>query len=193
MRVIHSGVGLVTESDVLRVAASDAVVFAFHVGVDSRARELANREKIDIHQYQIIYEVEEKIHAALEGMLEPEIKEDILGEAVVQQVFKIAKLGTISGSQVKSGLIRRNAKCRILRDREVIYTGVITSLKRFKDDVREVQTGFECGIGVDNYADFQADDVIQCFEVTSVKRKLETAPSTRPTTKAAGGLAYRRT
>jgi translation initiation factor IF-2 len=173
VNVIHRGVGAISESDVLLAAASQAIIIGFHVRPESRAAELASREKVDIRLYKIIYEVEADIKAALEGLLAPEIVRVNLGEAEVRQLFKIPKFGFIAGSYVKSGTIKRGAAAELFRNGVKIGEGTITSLKRFKDDVREVNSGFECGIGVENVADIQAGDIIKVYTQVEEARRLE--------------------
>src|SRR5207247_197232 len=148
VEVVHRGVGAITESDVLLAKASGAIVIGFHVRPDSNARTAAEREKVEIRTYRIIYEAVEEVKAAMEGLLAPEKKEVVLGEAEVRQIFKIAKVGTIAGCFVRSGVILRTAHVRVIRDGAGVTAGTVASLKRFKDDVREVREGFECGIGV---------------------------------------------
>ena len=173
IQIIHKSVGIVTESDVLLAAASGAVVIAFHVQVDSNAKLQAQQAGVDIRSYNVIYNAEEEVKMALEGLLEPEIKEEIVGRAVVLEMFKIPKLGFIAGSRVDEGIILRGAKARLIRDDEVIHEGTITSLKRFKDDVKEIKEGMECGIGIDGAGKFKEDDVIVVYEIQSLKRTLE--------------------
>ncbi len=172
LTILHEGIGDVTESDVMLASASDAVVFGFHVGIDSRAAARAKVEGIDVRIYRIIYEIYEEIKKALEGMLEPKLQEVFLGRAEVRQVFKVSKAGMIGGSFVVKGKIVRNAPCRVLRANEVVHKGRISSLKRFKDDVREVEEGFECGIGIDNFSGIQAGDLIEVYEIEEIARKL---------------------
>jgi len=175
VEVIHRGVGAITESDVLLAKASNAVVIGFHVRPDSNARTTAEREHVDVRSYRVIYEAVEDVKTALEGMLAPEEKEVILGEAEVLQTFKISSVGTIAGCSVRQGIIRRSARIRVIRDGVDVYTGEIGSLKRFKDDVREVKEGLECGIGVENFNDVKVGDVIQAFVVEKIARSLEGA------------------
>jgi translation initiation factor IF-2 len=173
VNVIHRSVGAISESDVLLAAASQAIIIGFHVRPEARASELAAREKVDIRLYKIIYEVEADIKAALEGLLAPEIIRVNLGEAEVRQVFKIPKQGTIAGSYVKSGTIKRGASAEVLRNEIKVGEGTISSLKRFKDDVREVTSGFECGIGVENVNDIHEGDIIRAFTHVEEARRLE--------------------
>ena len=173
VKVIHKGVGSINESDVLLASASQAIVVGFHVRPDSRARGVALREKVDISLYEVIYEVESDIKKALEGLLEPEISETISGTAEVRDVFRVPKVGQIAGCLVTEGNIKRGDKVRVIRDGVVAYDGIIFSLKRFKDDVREVASGFECGIKIEDYNDIKIGDVIEAYQVTELARKLE--------------------
>ncbi|MBI2095303.1 MAG: translation initiation factor IF-2 [Candidatus Omnitrophica bacterium] len=173
LNIIHSGTGDVSESDVMLAAASDAVVIGFHVEISSAAREIAEREMVDVRFYQIIYEVKTAIEKAMEGLLEPELKESFVGTAEVRQVFKVSKIGTIAGCTVQKGKIVRNYSCRVLRNGQKVHEGKVASLKRFKDDAREVLEGFECGIGVSNFNEILAGDKIEVFEIEKKARKLE--------------------
>jgi translation initiation factor IF-2 len=170
--VIHKGVGGINESDVLLAAASNAIIIGFHVKPDTSARELSIQEQVDVRFYRIIYEAVEDVRAALSGMLTPEVSERIVGTAEVRNTFRIPKIGVIAGCYVKSGAIGRSASVRLLRDSVVIYEGSIASLKRFKDDVREVGTGFECGIGLSGFDDVQVHDLIEAFDVVETARTL---------------------
>ncbi|MBI4530279.1 MAG: translation initiation factor IF-2 [Candidatus Latescibacteria bacterium] len=170
--VIHKGVGGINESDVLLAAASNAIIIGFHVKPDVSARELSTQEQVDVRFYQIIYEAVEDVRAALSGMLTPEVSERIVGAAEVRNTFRIPKIGVIAGCYVKSGAIGRSASVRLLRDSVVIYEGSITSLRRFKDDVREVGAGFECGIGLSGFDDVQVHDLIEVFDVVETARTL---------------------
>jgi translation initiation factor IF-2 len=176
--VVHRGVGAITESDVLLAKASGAIILGFHVRPDSNARAAAERESVDVRTYRIIYEAVEDVRSALEGLLKPEEKETVLGEAEVLQLFKVSKVGTIAGCMVRNGLIPRTAKVRVLRDGVAVYTGTLSSLKRFKDDVKEVREGLECGIGVENYNDLKVGDRIEAFRVEEVKRTLQPTADT---------------
>jgi translation initiation factor IF-2 len=170
--VVHRGVGAISEGDVLLAKASGAIILGFHVRPDTNARAAAEREQVDIRMYRIIYEAVDDVRNALEGLLKPEQKEIVLGEAEVLQLFKVSKVGTIAGCTVRSGTIPRTAKVRVIRDGTPVYTGNISSLKRFKDDVREVREGLECGIGVENYNDLKVGDRIEAFRMEEVKRTL---------------------
>jgi len=179
VEVVHRGVGAVNESDVLLAKASQAVIIGFHVRPDSNARAAAEREHVDIRSYRIIYEAVEDVKAALEGLLKPEEKEVVVGEAEVRQLFKISGVGTVAGCYVKNGVIQRTAKARVIRDGTVVYTGTFASLRRFKDDVKEVKDGLECGIGIENFNDVKVGDVIEAYRIESVARSLETAGPAR--------------
>ncbi len=174
VEVIHRGVGAVNESDVLLAQTAGAVIIGFRVRPDTNARLLAEREGVDIHTYEVIYEAVDQIRSALEGMLSPEERETIVGTAEVREVFKISKVGTVAGCYVTEGKIDRKGTVRVIRDGSVVYTGEIGSLKRFKDDVREVREGFECGIGVANFNDVKVGDLLECFTVEEVARTLAT-------------------
>jgi translation initiation factor IF-2 len=170
--VVHRGVGAITESDILLAKASGAIVLGFHVRPDSNARAAAEREQVDVRTYRIIYEAVEDVRNALEGLLKPEERETVLGEAEVLQLFKVSKVGTIAGCSVRSGVIQRTAKARVIRDGVSVYTGALSSLKRFKDDVREVREGLECGIGIENFNDLKVGDRIESFRMEEIKRTL---------------------
>ncbi len=172
VRVIRQAVGQITESDVLLAAASGAIIVGFHTRPDPRARELAERERVEIRFYDIIYKAVEDVKQALEGMLKPELREVVLGTAEVRQVFRISKVGNIAGCRVASGSIPRTAKVRVLRDGQTIWTGRIDALKRFKEDVKEVQTGFECGISLDGYHDLKEGDLIESYTIEELARTL---------------------
>jgi translation initiation factor IF-2 len=179
VEVVHRGVGAITDSDVLLAKASNAIIIGFHVRPDSNARASAERERVEIRTYRVIYEAVEEVKAAMEGLLAPEQKEVVLGEAEVRQLFKIAKIGTIAGCFVRSGVIVRTAKVRVIRDGVEVYDGSLSSLKRFKDDVREVREGFECGIGVENFNDIKVGDLIEAYRIEQVARSLDPGAATR--------------
>ncbi len=172
VQIIHRGVGAITETDVNLASASGALIIGFMVHPNLKARELANRENVEIRIYRIIYDVINDVKAALEGMLAPTISEKHLGTAEVRQTFKVPKIGTIAGSYVQSGKIERNSRVRLIRDGQQIYEGQISSLKRFKDDAREVAEGFECGIGIANFQDIKEGDIIEAYQVVETKRTL---------------------
>jgi translation initiation factor IF-2 len=172
VRVLHSGVGAITESDVTLAMASKALILGFNVRANAQARELAKREAIDIHYHSIIYELLDEAKARLSGMLTPLSRETTTGHAEIREVFSITKVGKIAGCMVTDGVIRRGARVRLLRDDVVIYDGALGSLRRFKDDIREVREGFECGIGIDGFADIRQGDVVEAYEVEEVERTL---------------------
>jgi translation initiation factor IF-2 len=172
VRVIRQAVGQITESDVLLAAASGAIIIGFHVRPDAKVREAAEREHVQIRLYDIIYKAVEDVRAALEGMLKPELNEVVIGAAEIRQVFKLSKSGTVAGCMVTSGSIPRTAKVRLLREGVPVWEGRIDALKRFKDDVREVQTGFECGISLEGYNDIKVGDVIEAFKIEELARTL---------------------
>lgn len=170
--VLHWGVGAITESDVMLALSSKAIVVGFNVRPDTKGRELAEKEKVQIRQYTIIYEVLEDLHKAMEGLLQPLRQEEFLGRAEVRQLFKVSKVGTIAGSFVAEGKIVRTSPVRVLRDGAVIFEGRLVSLKRFKEDVREVLANFECGIGVENFNDLKVGDLIESYSVEEIAQKL---------------------
>jgi len=177
VEVVHRGVGGITESDVLLAKTAHAIVVGFHVRPDANSRAAAEREKVDIRTYRVIYDAIEDVRAALEGLLAPERKELVLGEAEVRQIFKISGVGTIAGCFVRSGVIRRGggARIRVLRDAVIVYDGDMASLKRFKDDVKEVKEGLECGIGIQDFNDVKVGDVLEAYRVEEVARSLQPA------------------
>jgi translation initiation factor IF-2 len=172
VNVIHKAVGQISESDVTLAAASNAVIVGFQVRPSQGARKMAEQEQIDIRMYSIIYDAIEEIKSAMEGMLSPEIKEEITATLEVREVFRISKVGTVAGCIVREGKILRTAKIRIIRDGIVIHTGVLGSLKRFKDDVKEVQTGFECGLDVAGFNNIEIGDIIEGYQEVEIKKKL---------------------
>ncbi len=172
LQIIHTGIGNITKSDVMLAAASEAIVIGFHVDVEPDAEEATRSEKVDVRLYQIIYEVKSAIEKAMSGLLTPETKEVQMGVAEIRQLFKISKVGMVAGSVVTKGKIVRNASCRVLRGGKKIFESKISGLKRFKDDVREVQEGFECGIGVANFKDLMEGDRIEAFEIQSAPRSV---------------------
>ena len=172
VNIVRSAAGAITKDDISLAMASDAVVIGFNVRPDKLARELAEQEKVDIRLYQVIYDAIDDIKAALSGMLKPEEREKLGGEAEVRQTFRVPKLGVIAGCYVRTGTIKRNAKARLVRDGVVIYHGKLGSLRRFKDDVAEVREGYECGIGIENFQDVKEGDVIETYEVEEVARSI---------------------
>jgi len=178
LRVIHRGVGQISESDVLLAAASNAVIIGFHVKPDPRAVELGMKEKVDIRLYDVIYEAVENVKDAMSGLLAPEIRESVVGTAEVRKVFRTTKSGTIAGCMVTSGVVRRGAQVRVVRDGTVIHETSVAQLKRFKDDAREVSEGFECGILLDGFNDVKEGDVLEAYETREIERTdLEAAPT----------------
>ncbi len=173
LNVIHAAAGAINRDDVMLASASDAIIIGFNVRPTTDAQATADREKVEIRRYNVIYEAVEEVMSAMEGLLAPEIKEQTLGLAEVREVYRISKIGTIAGCQVLSGKIRRNAACQLVRDGVVVFRGKINSLKRFKDDAREVETGFECGIGIENYNDIKVGDHIEAFETVELAKKLD--------------------
>jgi translation initiation factor IF-2 len=170
--IVRSGAGAISESDVSLALASDAIVVGFNVRPDAGARELAEREGVDVRLYRVIYDAIDDIRAALSGLLKPEVRESILGEAEVRQTFRVPRLGIVAGCYVQSGVIRRNSSARLVRDGVVVYEGKVASLRRFKDDVAEVRDGFECGIGLESFQDMKEGDMIEAFEVEEVAREI---------------------
>jgi translation initiation factor IF-2 len=172
VNIKHKAVGQISESDILLAAASNAIVIGFQVRPSLNARKLAEKEQIDIRLYSIIYDAIEEVKSAMEGMLSPEIKEDIIGTLEILETFKITKVGTIAGCIVREGKIKRNSKVRLIRDGIVIYSGELGSLKRFKDDAKEVVTGLECGLNIENFNDIKVGDMVEAYEETELKKTL---------------------
>ena len=173
VQLVYSAVGGISESDVNLAIASKAVLIGFNTRADAQARKLAENNGIDIRYYNIIYDAVDELRAAMSGMLTPEKKEEVIGNAEIRQVFKVSKIGSIAGCMVTAGVVRRNARIRLLRENVVIFTGELDSLKRFKDDAREVKEGFECGLNVKGYNDIQVGDILEFFEIREVARTLE--------------------
>ena len=172
VNIIHKGVGQITESDILLANASDAIVIGFNVRPALNARRLAEKENIEIRLYGIIYNAIEQLKAAMEGMLEPTVEEKIVCNIEVRDVFKISKVGTVAGCFVQDGKMGRNTKIRVIREGIVVYTGELDSLKRFKDDVKEVLAGQECGLNVKGYNDVKVGDIIEGYDEVEIKRTL---------------------
>jgi translation initiation factor IF-2 len=172
INIVHKGVGAITEADINLAAASEAIVIGFQVRPSLAARKLAEQEQIDVRLYSIIYKAIEELKAAMEGMLSPDIEEKIIGTAEIRETFEITKVGTIAGCYVMDGLIKRSSKIRVIRDGIVIHTGVLGSLKRFKDDVREVKNNYECGLNIDKFNDIKIGDLVEAYEEVEVARKL---------------------
>ncbi len=175
VEVIHRGVGAISEGDILLARASQAIIVGFHVRPDANARTVAEREKVDVRTYRVIYEAVEDVKRALEGLLAPEQREVVLGEVEVRETFKISGVGTIAGCYVRHGVVPRSARIRVVRDGVEIYDSTISSLKRFKDDVKEVKEGLECGVGIENFNDVKEGDILEPYRVEEVARSLETA------------------
>ncbi len=173
INIIHKGVGAITESDVLLASASDAIIIGFNVRPQGNAKQLADKEEIDIRNYSIIYDAIDDLKDAMEGMLSPEMKEEITGTAEIREIFKVTKVGSIAGCMVTDGKIFRNSKIRLIREGVVIYTGELATLKRFKDDVKEVAKGYDCGMQIKNYNDIKEYDLIEAFQEVEVKKKLK--------------------
>ncbi|MDP4220888.1 MAG: translation initiation factor IF-2 [Bacteroidota bacterium] len=173
VEIVHRAVGAISENDVRLAAASNAIVIGFHVRPNLDARRIAAAEHVDIRLYSVIYDCINEVRAALEGLLAPEEKEEVLGTVIVREIFKVPKIGTVAGCYVQEGKITRNNRVRVIRDGLEIFSGNLTSLKRFKDDVREVDAGYECGIGLENFNDIKVGDTVEAFKMVEVKRKLE--------------------
>ena len=170
INVIHSGVGTINESDVMLAETSNAIIIGFNVRPTTAVTNQAQAADVEIRLYRVIYDIIDDVEAAMKGMLDPEYKEEVLGKAVVRDTFKVPGIGIIGGCYVNEGIVKRNAQIRLVRDGIVIHEGVISSLKRFKDDVREVAAGYECGLGIEKYNDIKPDDVIECFQMVEVER-----------------------
>lgn len=170
--IVHGGAGAITESDILLASASDAIIIGFNIRPTAKIKEVAEQEKVDIRFYDIIYKLVDDIKAAMSGMLAPDIKEEYLGQADVRETFNVPKVGTIAGCMVSDGKLKRNANVRLLRDGVVVYTGKLSSLKRFKDDAREVTKGYECGAGLENYNDVKVGDIIEAYELIEEARTI---------------------
>jgi translation initiation factor IF-2 len=170
INVLRKGVGAITENDITLAQASNAIVIGFNVIENAQARTMAEEEGVDVRTYRVIYQAAEDIEKAARGLLGPEIRENPLGQAEVRATFKVPRLGTVAGCMVIDGVIRRNAKARLVRDGVVVYESTVASLRRFKDDAREVASGFECGIGLEGYQDYKEGDLIQAFEEQEVAR-----------------------
>ncbi len=175
LSVIHAAAGAINESDVMLASASNAIIVGFHVRPTPRAAELAEQEKVEIRKYNVIYDAVDDIRSAMEGLLAPSYEEQTIGTVEVREIFKVPKIGLIAGAYVTSGVVRRNAQVHIIRDGVQIYTGKISSLKRFKNDAREVEAGYECGVGVENYNDVKVGDQLEVFELKEVAKTLEDA------------------
>ena len=172
VRVIHKGVGGISESDVLLATASNAIIIGFHVRPNLNARKLAETQKVDIRLYSVIYDAINEVKSALEGLLSPILNEEITATIEIRDTFKVPKIGTVAGCYVQDGKITRNSKVRLIREGIVIHTGEIASLKRFKDDVREVDAGYECGLNFANFNDLKVGDIIESYKIVETKKKL---------------------
>ena len=172
VQLVYSAVGGISESDINLAIASKAVVIGFNVRADAQARKVAEHNGIDLRYYNIIYDAVDELRAAMSGMLTPDKKEEVIGNAEIRQVFKVSKIGSIAGCMVTSGVVRRSARVRLLRNNVVVFTGELESLKRFKDDAREVKEGFECGLNIKGYNDINEGDQLEFFEIKEVARTL---------------------
>jgi len=179
VNIIHHGTGAITESDVMLASASNAIVIGFNVRSDTKIQELAEQESVDIRYYDVIYQLLDDIRSAIVGMLKPIFKENVIGRAEVRQTFHVPKIGLIAGCSVLDGRVERNARARVLRDNVVVYDGKIGSLRRFKDDVKEVKAGFECGIGIENFNDVKERDIVEAYEIQEIKQVYEPEPEHR--------------
>ena len=173
VNIIHSGTGAITETDIMLASASNAIVIGFNIRSDAKVHELAEQETVDIRFYDVIYQLIDDIRAAIFGMLKPIYKENVIGRAEVRQTFHVPKMGMIAGCSVLDGRVERNARTRVLRDSVVVYDGKISSLRRFKDDVKEVKAGFECGIGIENFNDLKEKDILEAYEIQEIKQVFE--------------------
>ena len=170
VKVIHANVGGVTESDVTLAKVSNAIIIAFNVRPEPMAKEMASKEEVEIKQYSVIYQAIEDVESAMKGMLDPTFEEKVIGTAVIRQTFKVSNVGTIAGCYVTDGKITRNAGIRVIRDNVVIHDGHLATLKRFKDDAKEVAKGYECGIQIEKYNDIKEGDIIEAYILEEIKR-----------------------
>ena len=184
IRIIHSGVGAISESDITLAGATGAMMIAFNVRATPKAKELAAAQKVTIRYYSIIYNVIDDVKAALSGLLSPELREEFIGYAEIREVFNITKAGKVAGCMITEGVVKRGAKVRLLRDNVVIHEGTLKTLKRFKDEVKEVKAGFECGMAFENYEDIRAGDMIECFEISSHARTVEASKEVKESKEA---------
>ncbi|MBR5228538.1 MAG: translation initiation factor IF-2, partial [Firmicutes bacterium] len=171
VKIVHTGVGAINESDVMLASTTGAIIIGFNVRPSMAVSSVAQRDGVEIRTYRVIYEVIEEVEAALKGMLDPEFKEQVLGTIEVRNTFKVPNVGIIAGAYVLDGKVERNAQIRLVREGIVIHEGKISSLKRFKDDAKEVNRGYECGIGIENYNDLKEGDIIEAFKMVEVERK----------------------
>ena len=172
VRILHNAVGAITESDITLAKASNAMIVGFNVRANPQAREMARRDGLEIRYYSVIYDVIDDAKAMLSGMLSPTLRETFLGNVDIREVFNITKVGKVAGCYVTQGTVKRGAKVRLLRDAVVIHEGSLKTLKRFKDEVKEVREGYECGMAFENYDDIKIGDTIECFEIESIARTL---------------------
>ena len=170
MKVIHTGVGAINESDILLASTANAIIIGFNVRPDAAAQASAQRAKVDVRMYRVIYDAINEIEAALKGMLAPKYQEVVMGHAEVRQTYKVSAIGTIAGCYVKDGKVTRDAQVRVLRDNVVLHQGVVGSLQRFKDSVKEVAAGYECGMSIERYNDIKEGDVFECFSMEEIKQ-----------------------
>ena len=173
VNIIHDGIGAINESDVSLAVASNAIIIGFNVRPDAKAKQAAEREKVDIELYSVIYKAIDDVKLALEGLLSPEMKENIIGHVEIRQIFSAPKIGKIAGCFVVDGKVTRNSNVRVIRDSIVIFDGKLSSLKRFTDDAKEVVAGYECGLTIEKYQDIKENDVLEVYEVVEEKRTLE--------------------
>ncbi|MBQ8562966.1 MAG: translation initiation factor IF-2, partial [Firmicutes bacterium] len=171
VKIIHTGVGTVNESDVTLAGTTGSIIIGFNVRPTTAVQTLAERENIEIRLYRVIYDIINDVEAAMKGMLDPVFKEEVLGKAEVRSTFKVPNVGVVAGTYVQEGKMQRNAEIRLVRDGIVIHEGKISSLKRFKDDAKEVNQGYECGLGIENYNDVKEGDIIECFHMVEIERK----------------------
>jgi translation initiation factor IF-2 len=172
LNVIHSAVGAITETDVNLATASNAIIIGFNIRPEVKAQGHAEKEGVDIRLYNVIYDAVDDVRKAMEGLLSPTFKEKYLGRVEIREVFSVPKIGNVGGCYVLDGKVPRNAQVRLLRDNVVVYEGKLSSLRRFKDDVKEVATGYECGMGLENYNDIKVGDIIEAFEMEKFAAKL---------------------
>ena len=170
VKVIHSGVGAINESDVILASASNAIIIGFNVRPDNQARDVAERENVDLRLYRVIYQAIEDVEAAMKGMLDPKFEEKIIGQVEIRQTYKASGVGTIAGSYVLDGMITRNSSVRVTRGEDLIYDGPIASLKRFKDDAKEVKAGYECGIVLEKFNDLREGDMMEVYTMVEIPR-----------------------
>ena len=172
LKIIHSSTGAITETDVMLASASGAIIIGFNVRANPRVVEIAEKEKIDIRYYDVIYDAIQNVRNAMTGLLDPIYQENFIGRVDVKEIFRVPKIGTVAGCYVTEGHVERNANIRLLRDEVVVYNGKLSSLRRFKDDVKEVQSGYECGIGLENYQDIKPGDVLEAYEIEEIAAEL---------------------